>query len=233
MRIFILILVLLNAGYLAWNRFNPVPVAKPLPAVSAGVPELQLLSERRPLQTPPSAEQPTESASSASGSGTKPQPQTQAAVACYTIGPFTDKQPADAVIRKIRQAGFKPQLRTTTQQATVGYWVYLPPQESRKAALKVAQGLAHKGIKDYFIVTTDEDKNAISLGLFSEPARAKRRQAYLKKLGYATKIRVRTREQTLYWLDYDERDGHHLDADTWQAVGTEGTSVQRISRDCR
>jgi hypothetical protein len=48
-----------------------------------------------------------------------------------------------------------------------------------------------------------EGGSDISLGIFSEPARAQRRAEEVRSLGFTPSIDDRTRRGTVYWIDVD------------------------------
>jgi hypothetical protein len=67
---------------------------------------------------------------------------------------------------------------------TAGWWVFIPPQPNRAAALKKTAELKGLGIDDYFVLQ-DEGKMrwAVSLGIFSTEEAAKNRLETLRAKG--------------------------------------------------
>ena len=228
MRYLFLFLVLLNLAYWAWQHSVAQPEPLPPARVLADVPPLLLLSERDTGVTPAAEAMPTadEPASEAVAETEPPLRR------CFTLGPLRSSESAESLADAIEGAGFAVSLREREEEEIAGYWVYLAPYESRKAALAVARELAKKGIKDYYVVPNGDYENAVSLGLFSEPQRADRRTRRIADLGYEALTSVRYRTRTLYWLDYDEEGEAVLAAQIWEHATTDAESIQRIARDC-
>ena len=151
---------------------------------------------------------------------------------CYTLGPFEEIMAAESLLIQIQDAGFEASRRAITEQQPARYWVYLPSAASQSAASEIAKQLANKGIKDYYVITENENMNAISLGLFSKHTGARRRFKKIQALGYQPEMEVRFRDKTIYWLDYNEMDDKKLPPQIWMSLMTEGGAVQRIVREC-
>jgi hypothetical protein len=61
--------------------------------------------------------------------------------------------------------------------------------------------LKRRGISDAYIMPSADQTNDISLGVFSEPARAQRRAEEIRALGFTPTIADRTRRGPAYWID--------------------------------
>ena len=153
-------------------------------------------------------------------------------IRCYTLGPFLDRQIAETIAAEIKAIGFPVTHRSLEEREIKHYWIYLPSFKSDARAQQASQKLAKNGIKDYFIVTTDENRNAISLGLFKRQTGAKRRARHIRELGFKPEIEVRYRNKIYYWLDYEETGDNPLPSQLWQSIETDKGPVQRITRDC-
>jgi hypothetical protein len=68
---------------------------------------------------------------------------------------------------------------------------------------------AHVG--DYFVMSTGDQSNAISLGLFKDPSNARKRRDEVSAAGFAAQIQERTEQVPEYWLDLVVADGAHFD----------------------
>jgi hypothetical protein len=233
MRLLALVLLLLNGAYIGWQlyRAEPEPVATPLQ--DAGVPTLELLAEIEPEPTtvsvapaPGPPDTPVEASESAADMAEGPP---ELSWLCYTVGPFLEPEIAAALAERIRERGLPAAERALEQREVSSYWVYLTPRSSRSEALSVARQLAQQGVKDYYVVTSGETRNAVSLGLFSQQARAERRARSIRALGFTPEVEVRYRTKTLIWVDYDEIEGEPLPPELW---ADEAQSVQRLSRAC-
>ncbi len=231
MRYLLVLLLLLNVLLFAWLATHPVTEKeKRLPPVPADVVQLELLTEQEAEVTSIKPEE-TSDKSVMVSEETEPQ-QLEPVRHCYTLGPMMSEKALEKLRSRIEGQGYRVTTRAIEQQETAGYWVYLPPYESRKQALEIAAELARKGIKDYYVVTDQEFRNAVSLGLFSDKARANRRMAHIRTLGYQPRKMVRYRDRTYRWLDYDEASDNPLSEEVWSDLGSSKQKVQRLDRSC-
>lgn len=231
MRLLAILLLLLNAAFAGWQfyRVEPEPVVPALqdPRIAS----LTLLAE---LESPPVIET-TEARASLESPPDLAEPATEPPVPsepewlCFTLGPFLEPETAAALAERIRELGLPASERALEQREVSSYWVFISPRESRAEALSVARQLAQKGVKDYYVVTSGESRNAVSLGLFSEQGRAERRARAIQALGFSPEVEVRYRTKTLIWVDYDEMEGQPLPSELWM---DEAQSVQQVARSC-
>lgn len=69
-------------------------------------------------------------------------------------------------------------------EETAGWWVFIPPQGNRAAALKKTAELKLLGIDDYFMIQDEGNMHwAVSLGVFSSEDAAKSRLEALRARG--------------------------------------------------
>lgn len=125
----------------------------------------------------------------------------EAAGHCVSIGPFRDLTETTQAMTSLRDAGREPRQRLAEGEVWIGHWVYLPAFESRSAARTVLNRLKEHGIVDSYIVPSGEERNAVSLGVFAERDRARRRVAEISALGYAPRVSDRHRSGAVYWVD--------------------------------
>lgn len=207
MRWVALLLVLVNAGLVAWQVAGTPggPAREVAPPAEVG--QLALLRE------------PAEQADAG------------AEAECFTIGPFDDADSAAMAGERLGELGLQPEQRSITDEETSGYQVLLPPFPSRAEAVEATQALSAAGIQDYFIVVDDEEfENAVSLGVFSERSYAVEHRRYLEGIGFSPDLRVRTRERERFWQDYRDA-GKLVGAEQIEAWVGEGP-LQRLPRDC-
>lgn len=180
---------ILLAAWLILDRPEPAPRASPVPAEAS---RLELLSERdgnagltQPAETPGEAQ-------SANSAGP---------LTCFTLGPFETEADARSVARRLEEEIRSREIRRSQAEAEIGHWVYLPAMDTRERALQVARELADAGLRDYYVVTSGDEENTISLGLYRERYNAERRVASLRELGFEPEMRPRTESVPRYWLD--------------------------------
>jgi hypothetical protein len=213
LRLFFVLLMALNIAVGAWLLLGQPYARGGLPS-DPGVAELRLLSGLPESAAPVSIIAPS-ILPAPSGRGGKN--------TCLTLGPFATPQ----ALRTARDALQSQVIRTrsrqeTTTQAT-GWWVYLPSLGSRAQALAVAQRLSDRHVGDYFVVNTGDQPNAISLGLFKDPANARNRRDEVVTAGFPALMQERSEDVPEYWLDLVAPGNRELDWRGSIAAGNVGS----------
>ena len=204
LRLMFVLLIALNIAVGAWLLLGQ-PYSRTGMATDPGVPRLRLLSELpEPATVPVAAPDPVPAMPAASvaapvaaaGVG-DPAP----APSCVALGPFTT--PED--VRRAREALSGQALRMRSRQEQVnqshGWWVYLPAMATRAQALARARELAEHHIDDYFVVSSGEQPNTISLGLFKDQGNARKRLTEVIAAGFPAQVTERSETVAEYWLD--------------------------------
>ncbi len=190
MRYLFIIFLLANVAFFVWaKRLSPQPKST-FKVVDEGVTKLALIAEIEPvIKDSNSAESNTPF-------------NTDIQQLCYSAGPFDVEASVHAAKEALDQVVLKTNIRkiTTTQEA--GYWVYLPALASRAEALKKGRELASAFVKDYYVVTSGDNENSISLGLYREPYNADNRIAELSKKGFQVNKEIRIEQWPEFWLDF-------------------------------
>ncbi len=196
-RLLLLLLIAANlalATFLVWG-----PRRQPPPAAEEGIPVLRLLSERREDPAPSTPEQPAAELAS------PPEPLAALPPArCFTIGPVASQAELRRVVELLSPLLSDLQVRERLRAVSRGHAVFLPAFPSRAEALAAARRLAAQGIRDYYVVTSGEQENTISLGLFRDPAAAERRRQQIEALGFSPIVRERIEETRVFFLDLIE-----------------------------
>jgi SPOR domain len=113
----------------------------------------------------------------------KPVEPPAAQAACVEWGGFAVAE-APRAEKALEPLALGARLSQRRSDETAGWWVFIPPQANRPAALKKTAELKALGIDDYFIIQ-DEGKMrwAVSLGVFSSDDAAKSRLEALRAKG--------------------------------------------------
>lgn len=197
MKIVFLALLLLNLGLLAWHFWvAPPPVPPTRQTAAPEVPRLKLWQGAPENPSPPFPG--PESARS-------PAPVTASlrrlvADTCAEYGPFGDRSAATQLAARLDRDGAATVIVARRASVAGGYWVYFPPYSSHDAAKAMAAKLRQRGVKDLFIVADGKQRNAISVGVFSDEAGARRRRKHLVELGFKPLLGRRMRDEDRYWL---------------------------------
>jgi hypothetical protein len=219
LRLLFVLLIALNIAVGAWLLLGQDD-AHVRSATDPDVPALQLLSERpaSPASAPivaTTAPVPT-SASTLSpatpASATNARSNSSSRVyTCIAIGPFAT--PLDLRNARTALTAQAARMRSRQEQTTQshGWWVYLPASASRDQALAQARRLSAANIKDYFVVGSGDQPNTVSLGLFKDPANARKRRDEVVAAGFPAQMSERTETVPEYWLDLAVADNAHFD----------------------
>lgn len=237
MRVLLMLLLLANLGFFAWQHWYGEQAAVPLAAgrpvgadaspriVLVGETDSETLAAAPATEAPPPVE-PLQEESPA------PTP----SMICATLGPFEERDIAGLARERLDEVGFRSVLRESGGQIRSGFWVYLPPFPSREAAEAIEDELRAKGVHDLFIVNgagdRSEQQNAISLGLFSTPERADQRAAEIGRLGYSPRVAERFRDATVYWVDFRQPPGETLEPEALGVMGAGATLPEKRNIPC-
>ena len=238
MRFLLMVLVLANLGFFAWQHWHgsdreDIPAGRADSTLAKG---LVLVGEQTdaaqpPVRSPIIAETPAEMTADAPVSDDKASTDVSPAT-CASLGPFDQRDTATLALERLNGLGLDAVLRETGGQIRSGFWVYLPPFPSRSDAKQVEDELRDKNVRDLFIVTGSEQRNAISLGLFSTPERADQRAAEIGRLGYVPRVAERFRDASVYWVDFVERPDEPLKPNSVGVLGAGETLPEKRSIPC-
>ena len=187
-------LLLMNLGVAAWwGLRRPPPEVRP-PATDAAIPPLRLLAENEaPDSGLVSAAAEAVGQPPAQGEGVDQQ--------CLQIGPFLTQADLRRALGAFTPMATRIQFRENRVVANRGFWVYLPAQGTREAALAAARELSAQGLRDYYVVTAGDQENTISLGLFRDRSNAEARRREVQGLGFTPELQERTEEIPNYWIE--------------------------------
>ncbi|MBT8437843.1 MAG: hypothetical protein KJP11_10755 [Gammaproteobacteria bacterium] len=119
---------------------------------------------------------------------------------CYTIGPFKDRERAVEISGRYSGKRADTELKSSLEKDYQGVMVYIAGHKTREDAIKTANGLARKGIRDHIIVNNPDNPYILSLGVFGLKKNADRHATRVKKLGFNAETEARYRERTIFWL---------------------------------
>src|ERR1700754_3355985 len=192
----------------------PAPVLTPLQAASVAVApaqaappaaqSAQAVAKPEPVKPEPAKPEPKAIATdkapldSSVSAATSP----RRSYRCLALGPFANQVDLRAARSAIAQATVRSRQRQEQTSESRGWRVFLPAQSTRDLALAQARRLEAKGIKDYFVVTAQgELQNSVALGLFHDPANARKRRDDVIAAGFPARMSERTETTPVWWLD--------------------------------
>ena len=217
MRTLFLLLVAANLALFAWFQYySPAESATdPEPARRQLYPEKIRLLEGKELKSLASVKPPSAAA---------------APSACLEWGGFAVAE-APKAEQALAPLGLGARLTQRRSEETAGWWVFIPPQANRAAALKKTAELKTLGIDDYFILQ-DEGKMrwAVSLGIFSSEEAAKSRLEALRAKGVrSAQTGERDTHVAKIWFQLRNGDAAQQTALRATVQGFPGTDI----RDCQ
>ncbi len=179
-------LVFMNLAYLAWAYWVTPPPTVPVNEAIERLPRLKLVEELPPSERPdPNAIKLPDTAQ-----------------VCLSVGPFPDVNNSAQAASILKERGFDPKQRAAPGEMSDGFWVFVGGMKTEADTDKMLANLEHNGVKDALVMpATATDGRRVSLGLFSERARAERRAETVRTMGIKAEVAERKLPGTLYWVD--------------------------------
>jgi hypothetical protein len=194
-RVAFFLILLANLAFFAWAHWlAPKEATLPVsPKVDA--PRLQLATEAQPLVAN--------------------------AGHCVTVGPFATNELAARARQTLTDTGYSSLPRQVTTSELDGFWVYLESPSTESGERRLLERLHRGGISDAQAVG-EPGSRRISLGVFSDEARAAAQSERVAKLGVLPQIVARDKPATAIWLDLTlKSDALPLEGQKFKAGDTE------------
>ena len=181
MRALFLLLLLANVAFFAWARYVSPPDASadPVPLTRQIEPEKMKIVTPNEVPAPAPAPAPAQRTPTANAAPPAP------AVALKSMewGSFTIAD-APRAEKALEPLALGPRLAHRRTEETAGWWVFIPPQGSRAAAIRKAAELKSLSIDEYFIVQEEGPYRwAVSLGIFRNEDAVQARLVTLRTQG--------------------------------------------------
>jgi hypothetical protein len=238
MRIFFLLLLIGNIGFAVFQFLMPyeqlfgesrkVPAAEELQLLSEANSEVVKQAEVVAAVEPPQAVEATHAAPAARFEDREPEPLVTEDVndkrVCYTIGPVKDKARAIEISGRYSGKQITTSLKSSLEKQYMGMMVYIGGHRTREEALKTANRLSAKGVRDHIIVNEPDQPNLLSLGVFGLKKNADRLKNRVQKLGFAADTEPRYRERTIFWIYAQQSSEEELEQLLKQAELEDGIS---------
>lgn len=194
MRNLILLLLLINVLFFAWQYFGAPADVNPY-ALRDGARERELPLFKVPLTLG------GRSRLQPDGTPT-PGPPSDRIVGpgCFQVGPFSDAAATGLVRDRLARAGFSVTEATREGQEWLGHWVRLENLPDQAAAEAAISKLTAGGVPDSVLVS-QSPPFAVSLGVFRVRIRADAVATAAQALGFAPTITDRFRSGPQYWVE--------------------------------
>lgn len=212
LRLLFVLLSALNIAVGAWLLLGQ-PYPRGGSPADPGVSEIRLLSELPESGVVASSASSVQTPALAAS-------QPEISYSCVALGPFATPQDLRTARQALASQATRMRSRQELARQASGWWVYLPAVGSREQALEQARQLAAHHIGDYFVVSSGDQPNTISLGLFKDPANARKRRDEVVAAGFAARMSERSESVPEYWLDLVVADRTRFD---WRShISTSG-----------
>jgi hypothetical protein len=210
-----LLLLVLNAFYLVWNRQQAPLLPKEVAPISvAGArQDVQLLSDS--ARTPMPAVAPD-----------------RAEDVCMFLGSFSEPAAAAVLEQRLLSLDVQSDVQAFEASGSVDFWVYLAPLASRQASLRQLRELQARRI-DSYIITEGELANGISLGIFPRHDSAESVMQRLRSAGYEPRLRELARSVSSYWVRILPSSRRLVDEGLLQRLAGDFPGVQHQLMPCQ
>lgn len=178
------------------------PTSAPKPPPPAPVPIPAAVANHNPAPAPAPVPAPAAKPKEASKATAAPV-RSAAKSHCLRIAEFTSEADAIRAARRLQHAGARIRARGKVSSTDSRYWIILPPFRSAKAAHAALAQLQRSGLKDYYLVRSGDNKNAISLGVYSSHDAARRRYREIRDLKFHPRIQEISVPTVSWWVDFD------------------------------
>lgn len=201
MRVAFFVLLLANLVFMAWAGWIDAPPPPRTSDANARLPKLKLVSEASAARQGGQSGGTVRKMGLAAAPGGEEAPVPAAPTRCVSVGPFNDLDIAAKAAGALQARGFMPQQRAAEGATWDGYWVYIGGVADATTADRIFKTLDRSGIRDARLMPEANDGRRISVGLFSERARAERRAKAIQQLGFRAEVEERSQPGTVYWVD--------------------------------
>ena len=162
-------------------------------------------------------------ASAAMASTTSSAPALPAAP-CATVGPVGDEVRAMEIEQLLRDMQLVPLRRTVTADTPDGWWVHVATADPAAQA-RALRAIREAGINDAFAMP-DDPQFRVSVGLFSQEARARNRAGAVRALQLEPVVAQRMAQETSFWFELPGTAPAAVDAARLRAEGVDTGSLR-------
>jgi len=219
MKWLIYILLLVNLGMFVWHYQSPPTESIKQSNQKIDLPKLVLLREVLP--------------DSRSKRRFPDSEYDNAKAHCYRLGPFVGKTAVSKVLELLNARGIIAKQSSYKDRNQDGFWVFIPPQSSRKKAKEIIARFKVLGEKHYFLVANGEFKNAISLGLFALRKHANARLDEMNKMGFNPAVRNVNLPKSQFWLEWERDPENHISREIFINLRERYNAIGQVEVPCQ
>ncbi len=150
---------------------------------------------------------------------------------CTLVGAFKKLLKAEYFVERLQALGLAAEIKDVVVSSDPGYWLHLPPEKSRKEALRRLSELQRRGI-DSYVIPSGNLANGISLGMFSNKERADAMKVSISKQGYRPEMVNVPREQKETWVFLPQGEASKISAERWAELLSSEDYIQKRQNLC-
>jgi len=150
---------------------------------------------------------------------------------CTFVGPFPKMLRAEYFVERLAALELESSIQELQVPGENGYWVYLPPLETRKIANGMWRELQAKGV-DSYVILKGELENGISFGMFSQQKLAERRRKDMKASGYKAELQEITRSYKENWVVLQPGQAKIVGVEAWSQMLSSEEGLERRQNFC-
>ena len=150
---------------------------------------------------------------------------------CTLVGSFEKESKAESFVERLLGLGLEAEVKNILVEGDPRYWLHLPPEASRKEALRRLSELQVKGI-DSYVIPSGSLANGVSLGMFSKKDRAEVMFKKVEKQGYSPQIASVPRETKEIWVFLKQGEAAKLTRKRWAELLSSGDYIQKRQNLC-
>ncbi|MGH1472583.1 MAG: SPOR domain-containing protein [Cellvibrionaceae bacterium] len=150
---------------------------------------------------------------------------------CTLVGPFSKLLRAEYFIEKLAALDVPSSVYDVEIPGDVGYWVFLPPEESRKQAYNKLRELQAKGV-DSYVIPKGELENGISFGMFSRSELAEQRLKDMTDQGYPAELKEIARSYKEIWVLLQPGQAKLIGENAWLEMLSADEGIERRQNYC-
>jgi hypothetical protein len=144
------------------------------------------------------------------------------------VGPFIEAGDAEVAGIILAEAGFDSLPVVGEQDVRDGFWVYVGQMDNMDTAGESLALIDEAGIDDAYIIQNSDNDILISLGVYSNLARANALADRIGELDLEATVTERTQLADVVWLEFDQRADQTTAFDRLQQQFVDGLE----QRDC-
>ena len=152
---------------------------------------------------------------------------------CYEIGPLVTEETEEFLKKMLMPKGMALEINTVKQQEKIGYWVFIPPLRSKALGRLKVEEIKLKGVKDVVLLTRNEPRYSISLGIFNDEKFAIQRLLKIQALGFDAQQEVRYKSLDEKWMFIEVAEKDDIKPEEWEDLLVNYQPIKFRSQECK